>query len=209
MQTAMTHEQEVYCIEHINDRPRYRIAEKAGISTSTLYRIIRDNGGEMRHALSKRNPEIENVVRTMFPTMSGSEIQQQTGFLKGRIEKIARELGVKHTPETLERLKRKTAACITMAHTAEAKSRANRSRLKTIRIERFRVLSGQKQHTKLRIAKTSMRTYKAKWHLQKYYNYFTVDGDDPYIMIYDDDTRRANENFYIDKYGLKFVRADD
>lgn len=103
----LTEEQKSYIVEHINDRPRTAVAKTAGVSMTMLYRLVRTHDGEMRHDLSRRNPQHVEIVKKYYPTMTGSEIEAKFGILKGRADKIANELGIKHTPETQERIRKK------------------------------------------------------------------------------------------------------
>ena len=41
----ITQAQVDYVLAHINDRPRRKVAEAAGICMSTMYRIVREHGG--------------------------------------------------------------------------------------------------------------------------------------------------------------------
>lgn len=103
----ITAEQKDYIVAHINDRPRTAVAKAAGVSMTMLYRLVRTHGGEMRHDLSRRNPQHVEIVKKYYPTMTGSEIEAKFGILKKRADKIANELGIKHTPETQERIRKK------------------------------------------------------------------------------------------------------
>lgn len=41
----VTPQQRAYILAHLNDRPRTAVARAAGVSTATLYRIVRQAGG--------------------------------------------------------------------------------------------------------------------------------------------------------------------
>ena len=43
----LTQQQVDYIRAHVNDRPRVKVARDAGVSLSTVYRIVREAGGEM------------------------------------------------------------------------------------------------------------------------------------------------------------------
>lgn len=68
----ITQAQVDYVLAHINDRPRRKVAEAAGICMSTMYRIVRENGGELRYDLSTRHEGIEDTVRAYYPTMTAA-----------------------------------------------------------------------------------------------------------------------------------------
>ena len=51
----ITQQQADYIRAHANDRPRVKVARDAGVSVSTLYRIVHEAGGEMRYEHTRRN----------------------------------------------------------------------------------------------------------------------------------------------------------
>ena len=71
----ITQQQRAYIIAHVNDRPRTAVARAAGIGMGALYRIVRENGGELRHDLSTKREGIEETVRRHYPTMTAGEMR--------------------------------------------------------------------------------------------------------------------------------------
>lgn len=199
----ITQAQVDYVLAHINDRPRVKVARDAGVSLGTLYRIVRENGGELRHDLSTKREGIEDTVRAYYPTMTAPEICARFGYSKTRVNTWAKRLGVRHTPETEQRIRQEN-----MARLAEAKKhidyKAMGQRLKRKRrYDEMRVLSGLKPLTRLRLKTMPTKAYKAKWNLCRKWGYTTADGE-PYTLYYDGTTRRMDESYYTKKYGLKF-----
>ena len=199
----ITQQQVDYIRAHVNDRPRTKVARDAGVSMCTLYRIVREAGGEMRYDRMRRNPEHVEIVRRCYPVMTTREIADKYGILHGRVNKIARELGVRHGPEVVERMRRENAERVkaSRANIDFAASTAKRRRRK--RYDELRVMSGLKPLTRLRLKTMPCKAYKAKWHLCSKRDYIE-DGGDPYLLLYDGSTRRADESRYTKKYGLKF-----
>lgn len=196
-------------LAHLNDRPRTRAARLCGVSLATFYRIVREHGGEMRHDLASRNPEYEDLVRKWFPTMSGKEMELRFGILKERAEKIARELGIKHTPDTEERLRRKTIGNLERGRETRDVMKGARKLKRIWRNEELRVSEGKPQLTRLRLRTFPYRVWKVKYYLKKKYDYFEVE-DEPYVLGYDVDTRRCRREAYFSrKYGLEFVEAEE
>lgn len=74
-----------YVLAHINDRPRTDVAKAGGLGMSTVYRIVRENGGELRHDLSTKREGIEDTVRRYYPTMTAKEICGKFGYSKTRV----------------------------------------------------------------------------------------------------------------------------
>ena len=77
---------------------------------------------------------------------------------------------------------------------------------RTLLMERFRVMSGEKQQTKRRISRLPSKTYGRTFYLRSKYNYFSDGtGKHPDVLYYDSETRRApNEEYFTRKYGIKF-----
>lgn len=195
-------------LAHLEDRPRTRAARLCGVSLRTFYRLVHEHGGALRHELASRNPEHEALVREWFPTMSGKEMEARFGILKGRAEKIAKELGVRHTPGTVERLRRKTMGNLVRGRETRDVMKGARKRKRTYREEELRVCEGKPQLTRLRLRKLPCRVYKAKHYLVGRYNYFAVEGE-PYVLGYDGETRRCRREAYFSrKYGLAFEESE-
>ena len=205
----ITQAQVDYVLAHINDRPRRKVAEAAGICMSTMYRIVREHGGELRYDLSTRHEGIEDTVRAYYPTMTAPEICARFGYSKTRINMWARRLGIRHSAETEERIRQEN-----MARLAEAKKhidyKAMGERLKRKRrMDELRVLSGLPQRTRLKFAILSTQGRQTVWRMVRKHNYFQMDGE-PRTLYYDGETRRVHtEARLAKKYGLHFVAAEN
>lgn len=205
----ITQAQVDYVLAHINDRPRRKVAEAAGLSITTVYRIVREHGGELRHDLSTKHEGIEDTVRRYYPDMTAAEISARFGYSKTRINTWAKRLGVRHSPETDERIKAEN-----MLRLAEAKAcidyKAMGERWKRKRkADELRMLSGLPQRTRFKFAKLTTQGRQTVWRMVKKRNYFQVDGE-PRTLYYDGETRRVHtEARLAKKYGLHFVAAGD
>lgn len=212
--SEITKNQERYIVEHINDRPRTKVAQAIGISMTSLYKYIRRHGGKMDYSISRRNPEWERIVRENYATMSGHEIERKFGIPINRANTIAHSLGLSHSEETKARLKEE----------CRQRMRKNRRKLdyKALmakmkaqrRKDEMRIWEGKKPLHNYKLKSMPTKAYKAKWHLMKNYGYFEV-GTDAFTLGYDTDTSRVinracehakfNEDYYSRRYGLKFV----
>lgn len=143
----VTQWQRDYIVAHINDRPRTDVARAAGVSVYTVYRLVREHGGELRHELATRRPDAEGIVRRCYPVMATADISAKYGISHGTVNKIAAELGVTHGPEVLRRM------------------------------DELRFLSGQPQRTRFRFKAMPVRIHKAKWHLCRKYGYMADGTD--------------------------------
>lgn len=81
----ITQQQADYIRAHVNDRPRVKVARDAGVSLDTVYRIVREAGGEMRYEHTRRNPEHVEIVRRCYPVMTTREIADRYGIGYGRV----------------------------------------------------------------------------------------------------------------------------
>lgn len=205
----LTQQQVDYIRAHVNDRPRTKVARDAGVSMTTLYRIVREAGGEMRHDLSRRNSEYWEIVRRCYPAMTTREIADKYGILYGRVNKIARELGVRHSPEVRERMRAENAERVRASRSKIdfAASAAKRKRKR--RMDELRVLSGLPQRTRLKFAALSTQGRQTVWRMVRKHNYFQMDGE-PRTLYYDGETHRTPfEARHRIKYGIRFMPADD
>lgn len=199
-----------YILAHVNDRPRAKVARDAGVSLNTVYRIVREAGGEMLYGRTRRNAEWVRIVKENYATMAGHEIERKYGITRNRANKIARDLGLRHTQETEERIRREAAERL-IASRGHVDERKRRWKL-TRRMDELRVLSGQPQQTGFKFKSITRRAYAAKWYLCHRYGYYECEGE-PYTLLYDGRTRRrpergavASEEYYARKYKLKFER---
>lgn len=195
-------------IAHINDRPRRKVAERCGISISTLYRIIRENGGELRHELCYKHDGIEDTIRELWPTMTAREIAQKTGISKSVVLRWHQRLGVEHTTETNERIARERDETFRIAKLNMDQVKRVKTWRHTRRMDEWRALGGMPQKTKFKVRLVPQRIYRAMWYLQDKYNYFFE--NDRTVMYYDSQTTRAkNERYFTEKHGIRFEQADD
>lgn len=200
----ITQQQADYIRAHVNDRPRVKVARDAGVSLDTVYRIVREAGGEMRYEHTRRNPEHVEIVRRCYPVMTTREIADRYGIGYGRVNKIARELGVRHGPEVQARQERERNARLAAARANNDFAAIAAKRKRRKHYDELRVMSGLKPLTRLRLKTMPTKAYKAKWYLCRKWGYTTADGE-PYTLYYDGTTRRSkNESYYTKKYGLKF-----
>ena len=195
-----------YVIAHINDRPRRKVAEQCDISMSTLYRIIRENGGELRHDLCYRHEGIEDTIRELWPSMTAREIARKTGISKSVVLRWHKRLGVEHTAETEARIKRERDETFQRAKLATSQAKKVKAWRHTRRMDEWRVLGGQPQQTKFKIKLLPDKVYRTMWYLEDKYNYF-FENDRP-VVYFDSQTRRAkNESRFTEKYGIRFEQA--
>lgn len=208
--------QRAYILEHLNDRPRMEVARKAGVSVSTVYRLVRENGGGMDYTRDRRNPEWERIVRENYASMSGHEIERRFGITRGRANRIARDLGLRHTAETWLEIRRMCQENLAGGRrNVDWKKAARKTRAKR-RLDEMRMWEGKPRLTKLRLRVITTAACRAKCQLRVKYGYHYCEGE-PYTLLYDGGTRRPDgasprrkpESYFEQKYGLRFCEADD
>ena len=76
-------------------------------------------------------------------------------------------------------------------------------------MERFRVMSGLPQKTKMRIATRPTKAYKAIWYLVNMRNYFRdIEVGGRFTLYYDEQTKRSGkEDYYTKSCGLTFEQV--
>lgn len=211
----ISEEAEAFIKAHAYDLSRVEAARLAGVSLTTVYRVLRDMGAKMDYSRSTRNPEHVKIVREHYATMTGGEISARFGVRAGRVNNIARDLGLKHTPETLARINAKSRANLKKGqkHVDDAaRVRKWKARWK---MDQYRVWEGKPQKTRFRYSRTPRRTAQIKWYLVTRYGYYLCE-DDPFAMLYDSHTRRlkttgdkrGTENYFTIRYGLKFYEEE-
>ena len=77
-----------------------------------------------------------------------------------------------------------------------------------MRAEKLRFMSCIPQKTNLRFSKLPAKAYHAKYNLITKHGYFGFE-DEPYILGYDRNTQRMNEESYKNKYGFSFEEDEE
>lgn len=205
----ITQAQVDYVLAHINDRPRCKVAKAAGLSITTVYRIVREHGGELHYDLSTKHEGIEDTVRRYYPTMTAKEICGKFGYSKTRVITWAKRLGVRHTPETEERIRQENIARLSEARVnIDYKAMGERWKRKR-KADELRMLSGLPQRTRFKFAKLTTQGRQTVWRMVRKRNYFQVEGE-PFTLYYDGETHRTPyEARHTRKYGLRFVATED
>lgn len=149
-------------------------------------------------------------IRELFPTHSGSEIGRIIGLSRSYINAEAKKMGLSHTFETWERLKKMRTTLAAKARTKESYARAMATRKRTYNREMFRMLGGQKKETNITISILSHKCRRRMSVLCTLYNYFRDPDINKAVVYYDSETTRnkAAEEFATSHYGIKFVEAD-
>lgn len=147
----------------------------------------------------------------LFPTFSGAEIGRRIGLSRNYVNTFAKYMGIKHTPETWERIKRQRVIASFEAHTKASREKATAKRKRTYKREMLRLLGGQKKETNITISILSHKCRRRMTMLCNMYNYFRDHDINKAVVYYDKETRcnDAAENFAHQRYGIEFIQADE
>ena len=199
-----------YIKKHIDVRPRKKLAQMAGISVTVLYRIMHELGFESGNYafIPKPNETRDARITELYVNHTTSEIAEITGYHQATIDKAVQRLHLVHNQETLERAKAKRIANLKRANDKDIINKRAANRKKTQRLEKFRFCAGLPQKTKLKFGAMPRKHYMAKFHIIQKYDYFAFENE-PYVIGYDSNTTRINEQYYIRKYGFTFERFED
>lgn len=153
---------------------------------------------------------IEKIV-AMYPTMFCAEIAEVLGISPRMVHSHAKRLGLKHSEETIARIKAKRYGrfrewCAS-ARAKEAWARSGRKIAKLWRMERLRALSGMKQESRYKVSVLPAKIRRVIYNLAKRYGYLYA--DDSTMLWYDGQTsRNPREQYYANRYGIRFVPAE-
>lgn len=183
--------------------PAHIMAEAIGLSVETVTRMYITLGVSVQHRHMPRT--MVAVVKERYPHLTAGEIEARCGIPVSAVKRIVKRYGLRHTPETMARI----AGFRHRPRPAHVREKISRKRKLLYRLEYMRLWEGRARRTRVHLAELPRRVYLAKHNLVKKYNYFGVHYD-PYLLCYDGDTRRvANEDYYMQRYGLRFAPADE
>ena len=92
---------------HINERPRYKLAQRMGVSVKFLYKILHDCNCKIEHKrpVPKPNKKRDEQIAKLYTNHSVKEIAEIVGCHPSTVGKAAKRLKLTHSNETIERLK--------------------------------------------------------------------------------------------------------
>ena len=203
----------------MHESNRKEVCRVIGISENTFYRYARMlNGGRLPWLQPKEQVEEDReLVRKLYPYLSGPEIDRALKWKPHKATTIAAQLGVKHLPETEDRIRRWAGERATQSMQAKGDELIEQrvqcwKRRK--RLAELRVMSGEGNPTNYRIRQIPLTSYRAKYKLVSKHGYYEC-PDDPLVIYYDEYTDRRlkgiattplrkEESYYTHKYGLRF-----
>lgn len=186
--------------------PHRQIAERVHVSSCSVSRIL--SGKITAESPLCRSSRLKPVIIQNYPDMLPRELEEKFGVPQSTIRTWAIDLNLKHTPETIARRRLIYKSLNTdHLHTPEVISKSTARRRKTVLMEKFRIMSGMRQQTKLVISMLPKKTSASIRRLVYRYNYFRSETD--FLTLhYDEQTRRTSrEEYFSKRYGIKFISA--
>ena len=161
--------------------------------------------------MGKRNEELWATVKELYPTMTAKEISLLTGAPTSSIWRIAKCLEVSHNEVLLKQINKQRSKNLKdgskRVYTPQEKEKRSKSQKKLWGLERTRLIYGMKQKTKHHISLVPRRITQVMYNLRVRRKYFYTDSTS-LTLYYDSQTDRSiDEQYYINRYGLKFVEA--
>lgn len=152
------------------------------------------------------------IVRRLYPTTPGTQIDREQGWARCTSQKIAVKAGITHTAACLALINRIKSSNINKAQTGECYRRALAKRERRRKMDGLRILQGEAPRYNFRWPSMPRKTYKARFYLMKRYG-FTLDEDSPFTLYYDEALRRRIDGLrgrsllerYAEKYHLRFL----
>lgn len=107
-----------YIKAHINERPRYKLAQRMGVSVKFLYKIMHecDCKFEQKRLIPQPDKKRDEQITILYPDHSVREIAVIVGCHPSTVGKAAKRLKLTHSEETIERLKKNSLANLKKAY---------------------------------------------------------------------------------------------
>lgn len=214
----LTEEQKRQICELCKTNSVKKVAEMVGATfpqvRSYIYRAdVRQKGytPPKPKYLDALSEEQKAMVKKLYPDHSQSEISRIMNVKKGLVNRYVSEQGLTHTQETIDRFKRKAIDSMVSARTKETYAKISVARKRRFVCERFRIMQGSRQETKLRVSTLPFKTRRRMTMLCYVFNYFRSEDLNDAVVYYDSETRRSEkaEKYAMEKYHIRFEKADD
>lgn len=203
-----TAEEEAWIVEHFPNTPNAEIMQRIDIAESTLYRIARRHGlkKEKRYLSRMRRANLKEASRKCKELGVYKENAERAKAMWKKTKMRPREEWPGYKPG----LKPWEQPGMTRRKYVRAKQKAEEAMRHQRKMEHFRIISGEKQQTKLRLrTNITHRASVQKCRMIKEYDYFAIEGEVD-VICYDEQTRRSiKREATARRHGLKVEAADE
>lgn len=162
--------------------------------------------------LIRTTEENHRFIREHYMTMGNKEMADAIGQTPQYVYQYRKRHGLAIPPDVLARAHCGFAKVYEDPEYArQMQERAAEGRRKMIKMERFRIMSGLKQQTRMPLTMVPLKIRKRIHNLCRQYNYYKCDDSLKTATIYYDSHTRRSRYEYRDtaKYGIKFVQGDE
>lgn len=203
-----TSEEEAWIVEHFPNTPNAEIMQRIDIGESTLYRIARRYGlkKEKRYLSRMRRANLKEASRKCKELGVYKENAEHAKAMWKKTKMRPREEWPGYKPG----LKPWQQPGMTRRKYVRGRQKAEETMRHQRKMECFRIISGEKQQTKLKVCRNITRRASIhKYMMIKDCNYFAIDGE-VLLLCYDEQTRRSmKREATARRLGLKVEAAEE
>ena len=203
-----TAEEEAWIVQHFPNTPNPEIMQRIDIGESTLHRIARKHGLKKTSQYMNRARRLNAEVGTRRCRELGvyKENAVRARLMWQSIKTRPREEWPGYKPG----LKPWEQPGMTRRKYVRAKQKAEEAMRHQRKMEHFRIISGEKQQTKLRLRTNITHSASVqKYRMIQEYDYFAIEGEVG-VICYDEQTRRSmRSEETARRHGLKVEAADE
>lgn len=203
-----TSEEEAWIVQHFPNTPNPEIMQRIDIAERTLYRIARRYGlkKDKRYLSRMRRANLKEASRKCKELGVYKENAERAKIMWQKTKVKPREEWPGYKPG----LKPWQQPGMTRRKYVQGRQKAEETMRHQRKMERFRIISGEKQQTKLKVCKNITRRASIhKYMMIKDCNYFAIEGE-VNTICYDEQTRRSmKREATARRLGLKVEAADE
>lgn len=201
----LTEQQKEYIRSHMDEEPKY-VAKLVGCTVgNVLYHWNKLDRGNRKDERNRKHMQMMKMVVDLYPAYPASHIASKLGVTRSCINRMAKSLGITHSPECLKKMEVEQKKRLLSKEVVEKRTKTWKKRLL---VDRIRMLSGLPQKTNLKTAAIPNKTLCVRSFLVRQYGYiYDVSLKQYYTLFYDGTTSRLTqerENAYTSKYHLVF-----
>lgn len=203
-----TSEEEAWIVQHYPNTPNPEIMQRIDIAERTLCRIARRYGlkKDKRYLSRMRRANLKEASRKCKELGVYKENAERAKAMWEKMKTRPREEWPGYKPG----LKPWEQPGMTRRKYVRAKQKAEEAMRHQRKMEHFRIISGEKQQTKLRLRTNITHSASVqKYRMIQEYDYFAIEGE-VNVICYDEQTRRSiRSEETARRYGLKVEAADE
>ncbi len=169
--------------------------------------------------MAKRKPvriteEEDAYIREHLPHSTYTQVARDLGRHRDTVSDYAARHGIPYSKEAGRRAATEAFWLAWKIKGESISKKISETRKEIFRKERMRIRWGLEQRTRCVVKPMPKRIRMARGELKRRRDYIVEDchffDSDPYVIYYDSKTRRTpNEDYFVQKYGFKFLPLDE